>query len=368
METEASQSTEIKPNQNEENTQKPSNGKTDVNPTNLASIPTNGTESDVANNTVTKDNTHKANKKPKKRKPKVPRDVTAPRPPLTGYVRFLNERRDQLRAEQPELGFAELTRQLASEWSKLPTEEKQQYLDAADQDKERYIKEWAEYKKTDAYKEFRKQQIDIKDPVSAKKVKQATTINDNSNSTSATQAIEPSMPVTANSVAIVNSSRQPTPPRPRPCVTPASGEDLGDTDIPIFTEQFLQHNKLRESELRQLRKANSDYEQQNAILQRHAEEVSAATSRLRAETAAAAERTAALVAHHKALVATLVQALQSTVVPLSGGPSGATESNIDEYMEKLQSLATESKHNTIVKQAMDNLNVVNFNFTSTPLS
>lgn len=54
-----------------------------------------------------------------------------------GYVRFLNERRDQLRAEQPDLGFAELTRQLASEWSKLPAKEKQQYLDAADHDKER---------------------------------------------------------------------------------------------------------------------------------------------------------------------------------------------------------------------------------------
>lgn len=46
------------------------------------------------------------------------------------------------------------------------------------------------------------------------------------------------------------------------------GEELtGDTDIPIFTDQFLQHNKLRESELRQLRKANSDYEQQVNIMQ-----------------------------------------------------------------------------------------------------
>lgn len=57
---------------------------------------------------------------------------------VLGYVRYLNERRDQLRAEQPDLGFAELTRQLASEWSKLPAEEKRQYLNAADQDKERY--------------------------------------------------------------------------------------------------------------------------------------------------------------------------------------------------------------------------------------
>lgn len=54
-------------------------------------------------------------------------------------MRFLNERRDQLRAAQPELSFAEITRELASEWSKLRTDEKQQYLDAAEQDKERYI-------------------------------------------------------------------------------------------------------------------------------------------------------------------------------------------------------------------------------------
>lgn len=56
-----------------------------------------------------------------------------------GYVRFLNERRDQLRAAQPDLGFAELTRQLASDWSKLPVDEKQQFLDAAEQDKERFV-------------------------------------------------------------------------------------------------------------------------------------------------------------------------------------------------------------------------------------
>lgn len=54
---------------------------------------------------------------------------------------------------------------------------------------------------------------------------------------------------------------------------------------------------------------------QNAILQRHAEEVSGATSKLRAETAAAAERTAALLTHRRALVAALVQALQAVAIP-----------------------------------------------------
>ncbi|XP_041979045.1 high mobility group protein 20A [Aricia agestis] len=297
-------------------------------------------------------------KKPKKRKPKVPRDVTAPRQPLTGYVRYLNERRDVLRAEQPELGFAELTRQLASEWSKLPAESKQHYLDAADQDKERYIKEWAEYKKTDAYKEFRRQQLEQKDAGSvAKKIKTSTSNDATNQTTVSAPAPVVEQNVVTNNPPASNAVRQPTPPRPRPCITPASGEELaGDTDIPIFTDQFLQHNKLRESELRQLRKANSDYEQQNAILQRHAEEVGAATQRLRAETAAAVERTAALVAHRRLLVTALVKALHSVTLPLQGGPTGATENNIDEYMEKLQSFALEGKNNGILKQAKDVLN------------
>ncbi|XP_059052165.1 high mobility group protein 20A [Achroia grisella] len=307
---------------------------------------------------VVKDLQKPSPRKPKKRKPKVPRDVTAPRQPLTGYVRYLNERRDQLRAEQPDLGFAELTRQLASEWSKLPAEEKQQYLDAADQDKERYIREWAEYKKTDAYKEFKRQQMEHKETsIACKKIKQSSVQDTTTAMPSAQQSTEQSVATINGSTVPVTPQvqRQQTPPRPRPCITPASEELAGgDTDIPIFTDQFLQHNKLRESELRQLRKANSDYEQQNAILQRHAEEVSGATTRLRAETAAAVERTAALLAHRRALIAALVQGLQSLALP--GGPTGATEANIDEFMEKLQLLAADNKNNAVVKQARDILN------------
>ncbi|XP_075977839.1 high mobility group protein 20A-like isoform X2 [Anticarsia gemmatalis] len=291
----------------------------------------NGTEVNItvaAAPLTLKDPPKPISKKPKKRKPKL-KDETAPRQPLTGYVRFLNERRDQVRAQQPDLGFAELTRQMASEWSKLPAHEKQQYLDAADQDKERYLKEWAEYKKTDAYREFRMAQTKHKDNPLTKKVKH--------------NPPDSVMPA-GNGSALMEQ--------------PSAGEELmgGDTDIPIFTDQFLQHNKLRESELRQLRKANSDYEQQNAILQRHAEEVSGATAKLRAETAAAAERTAALLSHRKALVAALVQGLHSLAIP--GGPNGATEQNIEEYMEKLQGFATENKNIAVLKQARDILNKI----------
>lgn len=51
---------------------------------------------------------------------------------------------------------------LASEWSNLPTEQKQQYLDAAEQDRERYTREYNAYKQTEAYQLFTQQQNEKK--------------------------------------------------------------------------------------------------------------------------------------------------------------------------------------------------------------
>lgn len=62
--------------------------------------------------------------KGKKRK-KCLKDINAPRQPLTGYVRFLNERREKLRQEHPTLSFADISRQLGTEWSQLPPHDKQ---------------------------------------------------------------------------------------------------------------------------------------------------------------------------------------------------------------------------------------------------
>ncbi|MED6288054.1 High mobility group protein 20A [Characodon lateralis] len=91
----------------------------------------------------------------KGRKRKKPmKDSNAPKAPLTGYVRFMNDRREQLRAERPDVPFPEITRMLGNEWSKLPPEEKQRYLDEAERDKERYMRELEKYQKTEAYKHF----------------------------------------------------------------------------------------------------------------------------------------------------------------------------------------------------------------------
>lgn len=299
-------------------------------------------------------------KKPRKtwsrrQRQKAARDATAPRHPLTGYIRYLNEHREKLRAENPTMNFAEITRQLASVWSKMPMADKQQYLQAADQDKERYLKEWEEYKKTDAYKEYRRVQAEMKESPggAAKKAKNTAQNGDTYN-----KMPQPQTPSAAPPVE-TKVNRQRSPPRPKTSVTPGLGEEAcggNDTDIQIFTEQFLQHNKQRETELRQLRKANSDYEQQNAILQRHAEEVGAATERLREEAAAAADRIMILSTYRHKLIMTLANALNPIILPGANGPISATEASMNDYLEKLNELAVAPDTNALVEQAQVILN------------
>lgn len=77
---------------------------------------------------------------------------------ILGYVRFLNERREQVRAANPSAGFADIMKIMAQEWTQLPAEEKQKYMQAAEQDRQRYQKELQEYQQTEAYKSYVQQQ------------------------------------------------------------------------------------------------------------------------------------------------------------------------------------------------------------------
>lgn len=74
--------------------------------------------------------------------------------PLNGYVRFLNANRDRVKQENPDLTFAEVTKRLASEWSSMNSDQKKAYLDEAEKEKEKYLKELHEYQQTESYQEF----------------------------------------------------------------------------------------------------------------------------------------------------------------------------------------------------------------------
>ncbi len=62
-----------------------------------------------------------------------------------------------MRQKNPNMSFGELTKIIALKWKDLPTEEKQRFITEADMDKERYVKEMAEYKKSDSYRQYVKE-------------------------------------------------------------------------------------------------------------------------------------------------------------------------------------------------------------------
>lgn len=241
--------------------------------------------------------------KGKKRK-KVTKDVNAPRQPLTGYVRFLNDRREKVRAENPSLTFTEITKLLGAEWSKLQQHEKQHFLDEAEKDKERYVKELEAYHQTEAYRMFSKKQQEIK------KMKEDDAEN--------------RAPIDGGVDA------------------PHDGADADAPtfDIPIFTEEFLDHNKARESELRQLRKQNTEYEEQNAILSKHIDNMKAAVDKLKVESVQQQHNNGALQQHLDLLRSTLTANFAH--VPLPNTQEVPALDTIDTYMAKLHSIILDS--------------------------
>ncbi|XP_059236568.1 uncharacterized protein LOC132004294 isoform X1 [Mustela nigripes] len=95
---------------------------------------------------------------PKGKKRKPARDISVPRAPVTGYVIFLNEQRSQLRAKHPDLPFTEITKMLAAQWAQLSQEKKQRYVYEADEDKQRYIRELQAYQSSQACRAFLRRQ------------------------------------------------------------------------------------------------------------------------------------------------------------------------------------------------------------------
>lgn len=247
--------------------------------------------------------------KGKKRKKVLP---NGPKAPVTGYVRFLNERREIMRAQYPDLPFPEITKRLGAEWTRLAPQDKQRYLDEAERDKVQYAQELKEYQQTEA---FHLTNAKIQD----KRLKKED---------------PPSASVSASSgTSLLKASELPS-----------------RFDIPIFTEEFLDQNKAREAELRRLRKANVEFEEQNAVLQRHIKDMYNAKERLEAELGADEQRTQALQKHLQVIKQTLVNSLST--VPLPGSGEIASLGNLDSYLSRLNGVleGNPDRHRALLRQ------------------
>ena len=74
---------------------------------------------------------------------KLPKD--APKKPITSYFYYTNERRVILKKENPKLNTREIARLIGVEWRRMSDIQKQPYIDKAEADKKRYLKEFREY-------------------------------------------------------------------------------------------------------------------------------------------------------------------------------------------------------------------------------
>ena len=251
--------------------------------------------------------------KGKKRYPKSP---GAPKQPLSGYVHFLNDRRESVRKETPEMSFADISKKLANEWSQLGQEDKQKYAERAEQDKERYNREFQDYQNTDQYKEYIATQEIVESK--AKKSKKSKKKESQSNQ---------------------GQSQQPTEPK----------SSIPSIDVPIFRDEFLELNKAREAELRSLKKTVNEFEEQNTVLQKHVDNMKSAVAKLEKDVALTTENNEALDKQLGAMKAQVLRHFSKISVP-DFGP--VTANNVEEFVQVLLKTAAKDSHfKEIVKKA-----------------
>ncbi|XP_078358790.1 uncharacterized protein LOC144643411 isoform X2 [Oculina patagonica] len=257
---------------------------------------------------------------PKKRKGGWPKgkkrkkefgDLNKPKAPITGYVRFINSRRAEVKQQHPQLLFPEITKILGLEWSNLLQEEKQKYLDEAEEDKKRYIEELKIYQQSEQYQAFMKRQ-------SAKKIKTIVGV-DTAEEVPSSLLLSEQMEDDSNELycRVCNqffssqhnkkehlfgkqhllmltgefereAEQNATGPdkivnQESPDLAPCSAvaDTVGSTLIPTesmltisqFTERFLEQNLNRELELRELRKVVLSSQEESIALNKEMEEL-----------------------------------------------------------------------------------------------
>merc|ERR1712137_989679 len=78
--------------------------------------------------------------KPVKRSAPAPSDIVRPTRNKTGYMMYVKEQRKATQEANPDMGFVEITKDIADRWNKLSEAELKPYNTMAAKDKARYEK------------------------------------------------------------------------------------------------------------------------------------------------------------------------------------------------------------------------------------
>lgn len=206
--------------------------------------------------------------------------------------------------ENPNLDPVEVTKLVAAKWYSLANEEKQPYMEEARLDRERFKRELKEFNKDNP------EANGIPMKKSKSKSKGDTTA---SKSTLSGENLSGSIPK-------------------KETEGPKVMNFIGtDSELPIFTDVFLEHNKIIETELKMLRKSNMESE--NSVLMKHVENMTIGVSKVEGEIAATKQKNLQLEVYLTKLKCVLASGLNSISLPTL--KSGASIENIDKYMSEL---------------------------------
>uniref|UniRef100_W8BGA0 High mobility group protein 20A n=1 Tax=Ceratitis capitata TaxID=7213 RepID=W8BGA0_CERCA len=171
---------------------------------------------------------------------------------------------------------------------------------------------------------------------SSSKTNTSSSYTSANNSSNNTQHSTTSSSNHTTTTAITTSTTNPSNASTLVSATAVSGE------IPIFTNEFLEHNKVFDMELRTLRKSKADLEQQNAVLEKHVENMKFGVEKMTNENDELAEKNRLLELYLEKLKTKLAHALSGLAIPTQ--PNGATTDNIEKYMGDLYKMATTNTH------------------------
>jgi len=285
---------------------------------------------------------------PRGRKRRImPKD--APKAPLSGYMIFMGEQRDMMRLSPKPPTFSESAKLCSVQWAALHAKDKQRFLDQADQDKERYSKEIEVYKQSSAYQNFMEEQNLKEQELNQPATPSKATSSDPKRSKAKKSKPEVvarnvyKSPVEEKPPHRVMRLEEKSPGKASLANVSLEGEmvNYGDElQVPIFTDQFLRHNKAREAELRQLRKMNTDYEEHNALISQTIQTIEHTVQKFSSETEELERKNEALEQHLRSLRQSLYEAFTAT--PLPGWDSPASVGDMDDFLCSLHSRITAS--------------------------
>lgn len=236
------------------------------------------------NSNVKEEYNRSEKKKVKKRKRSMKSENVALKKPMYAYSVFLSEKREDMSKNNLNLSFNEVTNLLGTQWSEMTQKEKRPYTLKAEEDKRKYMEK-------------------------VKEMQHESEKNSNGE----------------NDDEVEEISRRAT-------KSPKSSSTAA-FNIPIFTEEFLDYNKTRESDLRQLRKTCAEFREQNVILSHHVDDLKSAINKLDEETKTQRETNEKSEITLKKLRENLVRSFINVQLPETG--MRPTLDNIDKYMKNV---------------------------------